>query len=453
MTEPATGIRAVARVGTGSEQPTGPARISSVRRAGQFAGVHILQVLFIEALVFVALALLGFGAIAATLGGLAAALLIILTLARHRGRWWPEHLAMTRRFRRRGASATGPPATDPLAGLRMLAPGLSIVELNMSPAVAADPAANGSGPAALDETTMLMPAIGYAPTVAIARDAAGWFAVVRVQPEATMVAEAEATVPLPRLVRTLSATAQSGVLLQVVTRSGPGAGGAATGDGPAARSYRDLTTAIRHAHAPAERACWLAVRLDAVALAGAGADDEAVQRAPEVVAALVRLVVRTLEHTGLRAEPLDRAALQRALLASCGLDDPARAAHETWQGWQTGDVSHIGYWIRDWPEPTRVPSLLRAIEAAAPQAQTTVATVIAVPPPNYLDPDDEAAGVAPSDAHIRGMIRISAPGRLIDTAHAAVLRCADEHRAGLQRLDGEHGPAVYATAPTGGGAW
>jgi type VII secretion protein EccE len=453
VTEPATGVRAVARVTAPADQPPGPARIAPVRRAGQFAGVHILQVLFIEVLIVAAVALLGHGPMAATLGIVAAVALIGVTLARQGGRWWMEHWAMTRRFRRRGAAPAKAPVTDPLAYLRTLAPGLSIVELSMGPVPPADGAADGYGPSALDEATAPMPALGPAPTLAVARDAAGWFAVVQVQPEATMVAEAEATVPLTRLVRTLSGTGQAGLLLQVVTRSGPGVGGVARGDGPAARSYRDLTTAIRHAQAPAERVCWLAIRLDAYALAGAGADDEAAQRAPEVVCALVRLVVRTLSHTGLRADPLDRAALQRALLESCGLDDPALAARETWQGWQTGDVSHVGYWIRDWPAPDRVSSLLRAIEAAAPGTRTTVATVIAVPPPHYLDQEDEAAGVAPADAQIRCVIRISAPERLVDAAHAVVLQCADEHRAGLQRLDGEHGPAVYATAPTGGGAW
>src|SRR5262245_3823111 len=89
VTEPATGVRAVARVGTPSDQPAGPARITPVRRAGQFAGVHILQLLFIEALVLAALALLGHGAVTATVGGLTALLLVIATLARQHGRWWP----------------------------------------------------------------------------------------------------------------------------------------------------------------------------------------------------------------------------------------------------------------------------------------------------------------------------------------------------------------------------
>lgn len=448
MTEPATGVRAVARVGTPADQPAGPARITPVRRAGQFAGVHILQVLFIEALILAALALFAHGVIAATAGGLTALILIFATLARQHGRWWPEHWAMTRRFRHRNAPPADTAATDPLAGLRLLAPGLSIVELNLNPAPPADPDAA----TALDETTLVMPAVGNASTVAVARDSAGWFGAVQVQPATTMVAEVATSLPLARLVRTLSATAQSGVLLQVVTQARPDLGGA-TGDGPAARSYRDLTTALRHAQAPTDRVCWLAVRLDAYELAGAGADDEAAQRAPEVVAALIRLIIRTLDHTGLRAIPLDRSALQRALLASCGLDDPARAPRETWQGWQTGEVSHIGYWIRDWPDPAEVSALLRSIETGAPGAQTTVATMIAIPPPRYVDEDDETAGVAPTDATVRCMVRISTATTLVDAAHSAVQKCADDHNARLQRLDGEHGPAVYATAPTGGGAW
>jgi hypothetical protein len=53
---------------------------------------------------------------------------------------------------------------------------------------------------------------------------------------------------------------------------------------------------------------------------------------------------------------------------------------------------------------------------------------------------------------IRCLIRVAAPPAEINKACKTVTREAGRLRMRLLRLDGEQAPAVYASAPTGGGA-
>jgi type VII secretion protein EccE len=445
VTEPANRVRAVARVGAAPATSTEPAQLRARRSPGQLGPIHILQIFVVEALVVGALALTGQGLIVAAGAGVVALLLTIATVARRHGRWWLDQWAMTRRFRSRAKAAPAGP-DDQLADLWQLAPGLSVTEIGGT-STTTDSAATTALPSG--GVTLDPPGGGGASIVAIARDDGGWYAVAEIPRGAAMADHPTGAVPLPMLVRTLAGTGQAGVVLQVVTQGVPAPAATVHPAAPAARSYQELTHAVGGATPPVERSCWVTVRLDAHLLADAGAGDEAEVRAPMVVAALLRRVVRTLHRVGLHARPLDRAGLLATLRTCCAIGEARQAPREAWRGWHGGQLSYLTYWVSEWPAPTSAPALLRAL-TSVPAAQTTLATMSAVP---VGGPGADGLDAPLGDTEIRCLLRVGAPAETLDSLHETVNLAAREHGGQLHRLDGEHGPAIYATAPTGGGPW
>lgn len=416
------------------------------RRSGQLGPVHVLQLLVVEALVVGVLMLLGRGLTVALVAAAVAALLGVVTLARRDGRWWLEQWAIGRLFRRRRA-ATRPAADDELAGLRLLAPGLTVTELGRSATVSDTGETADIGMLTRDGAAS---ADADGPgVIAIARDAAGWYAVAELDPALVADDTPGAGVPLPALARTLAATGQAGVLLQVVTQVTPAPSATLQAAAQANRSYQELVARVGAGPRPLNRVSWLVVRLEAQLLAAAGTARDVSEEAPAVVAALLRRAVRTLERAGFAATPLDRPALVTALRQGCGLDGGPDTPREDWDGWSGGQLTHVTYWISDWPPPGQVPALLRALPAV-PATQTTIATIIAVP---QADAGEDATDAPLDEVALRCLVRVTAPDTRTAEVHAAVMRCAQECGARLRRLDGEHAPAVYATAPTGGGRW
>ncbi|MGI5237746.1 type VII secretion protein EccE [Dactylosporangium sp. CA-139066] len=444
MTDTGTGVRAVARVAATSQPPPGPPEMRPAKRSGQLGPVHILQVLIVEALVLTAVALLGQGLLVALPVAVIAALLCVAVLARSRGRWWLEQWRITRTFRRRrGARPAGGPA-DELADLHLLAPGLSVTELGRGGAVPDSTETTDLGALTRDADE---PADAHT-VVAVARDPAGWYAVAELEPVAVLAEGPAPAVPLPMLARTLAATGQAGVLLQVVTQASPAT--PLTSQQPqAARSYQDLLKEIGSGPAPVNRVSWLVVRLEEHRLAVAGADGDVTERAPVVVAALLRRAVHTLQRVGLGATPLDRPALLAALRQGCGLQAGQEPPREEWNGWQSGHLVHSTFWISEWPAPAKVPALLHTL-AGLPALQTTVATIVAVPPAEL---GDDVLDAPLGDAELRCLVRVATTSDRLSDAQSQVVRSAADLGAQVQRLDGEQAPAVYATAPTGGGRW
>jgi hypothetical protein len=76
---------------------------------------------------------------------------------------------------------------------------------------------------------------------------------------------------------------------------------------------------------------------------------------------------------------------------------------------------------------------------AVPAAMTSVSIILA---PDYGDPAVD----------LKALVRIAAPPEHLDEACRTVVRGVRRAKADLFRLDGEQAPAVYASAPTGGGA-
>jgi type VII secretion protein EccE len=409
MTASPPRVRAVARVGTDPSTRSGEATLVPRRRPGHVGPVHVLQLLLVEAAVVGVLAAAAYSPLAALATGAVAAGLAVVALTRRQGRWWIERRTMARGYRRRRRGRPGGHQYDPrLTALQWLAPGLAVADVDTP---------DGE-------------------PVGVARDDAGWYAVAELTPASPMRDDPAPALPLDLLVKALRDAEQPGAVLQVVTHTVPAPSVEIDRRQACSQSYRDLLQAS--GPVPVGRVVWLAVRLDARLLAEAGGDDAA--QAPTVVAALVRRVAKALRREGVPVAVLGADGLLAALARSCDLqpaegEQPPRP-REDWRAWHSGRLSHVSFWVRGWPPVGRTGALLDRL-SAAPAALTSVALVM-VPEGDAVD--------------LRCLARVAAPPNGLALACQTVVRDAREVHADLFPLDGEHGPATYASAPTGGGA-
>jgi type VII secretion protein EccE len=374
--------------------------------------LHVTQLLVAEVAIISVLAVEIRSPSATSVAAVAAALVLGVTLGRWDGRWWIERRLLARRLRQR-RSARRPSHQDArIAMLRTLAPRLAI-DVN-------------DGPEA-DE-------------IAVARDDAGWFAAVAVTDGSSLVDEPSAAgLPLDALAATISDAEQPGAVVQAVIHTVSAPTIHIDEAQPASASYRELLQ--RYGAVPADRVIWVAVRLDARALAEAGARSyEDVEQAPAVVAALARRVAKALRRAGFAGRVLDRDALLDALARSCDIDAVAGAEtpgwpRERWHTWHSGRMAHRSCWLQGWPGLDRAHRLLDSM-AAAPTTMTSLALILA-PGPDGVD--------------VRCLLRAAAAPKAINKTCRALNRAARSLHSELFWLDGEQGPAVYATAPTGGG--
>ncbi|MFB6398647.1 type VII secretion protein EccE, partial [Polymorphospora sp. 2-325] len=347
--------------------------------------------------------------------GVAGAAVVAATLARRGGRWWLERwmMSVAQRRRRRGRPI---PHGDPrVTALRHLAPGLTVQNAS----------------------------VGDSADIGVARDDAGWYACAAVS---TGRRRKDGALPLDQLVAALAETGQPGAVLQVVTLTVPAPGMDTPPASHAGQSYRQLLTGFGSAVVPAHRAVWITVRLDAWALAEAVVDEHgtALDDVPELVAALLHRVTKTLRRAGFTVQPLDDAGLLDALVQSCDLEGAAAPGNgrgeprEEWSRWHSGRLAHRTFWVRRWPATDQIGALLDAV-GATPSALTSAALTLAA--------EGDGDGV-----DLRGLVRLAAPPPELGPVCLAAARAAELAGADLFPLDGEHGPAVYASAPTGGGA-
>ncbi|RBM17282.1 hypothetical protein DI005_23445 [Prauserella sp. PE36] len=316
---------------------------------------------------------------AAITGAVVGVLAVVVTFGRHRGRWLSEHVRLWWRYRaRRGASGCG--ADDArLSSVRELVPDL-VVE-------------NIDGP-------------GGVP-LGMGSDGAGWFTALEVVPAPDD--RTRPPLPLAALARLVTDAEQSGAVLQVVAHAGPPDG-----------------------------ALWVAVRLDAGAVADSVVDDTDVRvDVPAVLAELTRRAARVLRRRGLGTRLLSADELLDALVRSCGLGTGAPAnIEERWEAWQVDEVRHGCFWLESWPDPERGTALLAALRDL-PASQTSLTFL--------LEPGHDGTG-------LRCLLRLAAPSSSYEAACANAQQLAENLGGRLFRLDGEHAPAVYATVPSGGGA-
>ncbi len=406
----------VAAQAAASDEPPSPMIIFSRRRPGYLGPLHITQLLLAETAIAAVVATLTRDLVAVTAAGTGAALLLLVALGRRDGRWWVERQLISWRYNRRRRAGPALYSDDPrLAAVSMLAPGLTVEDL---------PAADGT-------------------QVGVAQDGAGWFAVAARATGGPMRGDPGEPLPLEILATAVAEANQPGAVLQVVRHTAPAPGLDARSASPAEQSYRQLLAGLGAGPVPLDAVTWIAVRLDARALAEAGAGlGTDLDAAPAVVAALLRNATKSLRRAGISCRPLDAAGLVDALARSCDLDPTApgcapTARKEKWAAWHSARLAHRCFWIRSWPPVGDAAAFLDRL-AAVPAAMTSVALIVTLDDGDLID--------------LRCLIRVAAPAADLDRACQAITDLAAQAHADLFPLDGEQAPAVYASAPTGGGA-
>ena len=408
--EPAR-VRAVAQVGAGMAR-RGAAILIPRRRPGYVGPIHVFQLLLIEAVLLGLLVAVSRGPVmmaGVVVSGLA---LMAVTLSRRKGRWWLETRWISSRYRQR--RRTRPvSALDPrLTALRVLAPGLVVRDVTT---------ADGT-------------------RIGVARDDSGWYATLTVAPTAAMRDDPAAGLPLDRLVRTVHESGQAGAALQVVTHTVPTPSVEIDRGCPAEQSYGELVQASGRGQLARDRVTWVTVRVDARSMAEDLPEEGGGPRPDDVVVQLARRVAKTLRGTGRPGQILDAEGLLAALARSCDLEPQSTAGapvagREDWAAWHSARLAHTSFWVRDFPPAAQVGALLDGV-STVPAALTSVALIL-VPEGELID--------------LRCLIRVAAPAKALPQVCLGVVRGTEHAGAHLFRLDGEHGPAVYATAPTGGG--
>jgi type VII secretion protein EccE len=338
-------------------------------------------------------------------------LLLLVVTAPRRGRSWFDRRAIAREYRRRRFGQPAERAPDPrLATLHWLAPGLEV---------------HNVGP---DDSAR----------VGMATDAAGCYGVIAIGADGTMRGDAQPALPLELLSRVLDPTDQAGAVLQVVTQVVAAPTQELEARQPAPTSYSELARLA--AGVPAVRTMWLAARLQATSWEEPGlASAYDPEHAPALLGNLMRRISRSLRQAGVAHRVLNADELLDTLLHACDLDAADGAENppsETWTGWQTKRAAHAAFWIREWPPLGQTTQLLESLSAGH-GLSSTVSLVLA-----------RNGG----DLSLRGLVQVAAAHDGLGAACEAVTGTARAAGARLFRLDGEHGPAVYASAPTGGGA-
>jgi type VII secretion protein EccE len=413
MNRPPAAVRAVARVATNERAAPAVVSVLARRRPGYLGVVNVSQLLLVEAALALAVAAFSRGIWMVTGTAIAGLAVAATTFGRWRGHWWVERILMNRRYRHRRMSGPATGTDRRLVALHSLAPDLSVVNVE---------GADGT-------------------RVGVARDDAGWYAVTAVAAPGGLRGEVQAALPLDRLVRVIAESDQPGVTVQVVVHTAPAPSLELDPRHRSATSYQELLR--RYGAVPANQSVWVAVRLDARTLAEAAIDgtDES-DLAPAAVAGLARRVGKTLHTAGLANQVLDADGLLDALVRSCYLERPSRGvplehARESWQAWHASGLTHVCYWVSTWPTEAGARRVLLDRLAGAPAAVTSVA----------LDLQPRTDGT-----DLRCVVRVAADPDALAQACAATIEIAENAGARLLRLDGEQAPAVYASAPTGGGA-
>ncbi|GAA2666851.1 type VII secretion protein EccE [Actinoplanes palleronii] len=392
------------------------AGVRAIPRRGQVGPLSLTQIVVAELSVLATVAAALQGPLPALIAGGLGLTLIVVFFARQRGRWWLEHRQIARHHARRRAARLATGSGPVLAALRTIAPGLTVRDIEAHDGVRAG----------------------------VAKDEAGWFSVVALSPAAPMHHDA-APIPLDALVSVLAATEQPGVVLELVTHTVPAPSPDVHASSPAGSSYRQLVETLSPAPVPAHRESTISVRVDARVLAEALYDHTAdLEAAAALVAGLGRKVATSLRRVGIDCRVLDAGELLAVLARSCDVEAGSLAegsqVDEEWTHWRSARLVHRTYWVKTWPTSAGEIGSLFAWAATAPAAQTSVALVLNA----AADGDDVA---------VRAFVRLATrPDADLDALDRVLVEGVRRVGAELQPLDGEHGPAVFATAPTGGGA-
>ncbi|WP_327004214.1 type VII secretion protein EccE [Dactylosporangium sp. NBC_01737] len=298
-----------------------------------------------------------------------------------------------------------------------------------------------AGPAALPAPAFKV--YGYddrGTQLGVGQDRDGWFIAIAVGGAEEILGHRRPALRLDRLLRLLDeGTARPSALQLVSLRTAAPAGGPAP-NSPAAASYRELLALTTGRQTgPAAHLTWVAARLDAAdaieAAADRGGGVDGVHRA---LAAMAGRLGKALNTAGVTYQILDPAALTGAVHAACGLDGlPAGApltARERWQGWLAAGRQQIAFEVEHWPVPFD-PAAVQAL-MTIPAGQLVVSVV---------------AARRGTEIGLRTVVRVIATPERLAAAVGTVREYTKTLGIRLRPMHGQHQPAVYASAPTGGG--
>ncbi len=398
-------VRAVAQVaGSASAKPAG--RPSPRRTPGRVGAVGIGQILLVELALVLVLVVTDHPVWMVAAAGAVTVIVVVLVFGRVRGRWLSERFMLRWRLNRRRERRPVRDRDRRLEVLNALAPGLQVTDVT-----------------AAGEKQ-----------IGIGRDGSGWFGALAVVATESLRGDVQLMLPMAELAQVAVESEVSGAVIQVVTHTVPAPSLDIDPRRPGSSSYQGI--AVTGAEiVPADQVTWVSVRLDATAAAevvSAGADPVEV---PQLLNTLLGRAGKVMKRAGLGYRMLDADGLLDALIRSCALDREGTRAAEQWSHWEFGGYQHACFWVQDWPEVGVTNTLMQKLSASR-SAFTSVALI--------MEPDRE-------DIDLRCLVRVVAPGEQLAAVCAEVGRVATGAGAKLFRLDGEHAPAVYASAPSGGG--
>ena len=379
------------------------------RRRGALGDFPAGRVMTAEiALIAIGVAALADDPVVRIAAGAVAVFLVVVVSARLGGRWWLTHLPRRAALRSRQQAAQ-----DAVAAVRRTGDARLMALAAMAPGGAIREYRDRGG------------------TIGIGQDEHGWYCALVVAPFSSLDGTRQAAFTLDRLARLFTETSVPVSRVQVVTCVLPAPTALLPANSPLTQSYRELTGADP---VQADQAVWVALRLgpadaaDAAASRGGGLDG--VDRA---LATSIARIGKALSEVDVPYRILDGTELLDAVSGALG--GPAALGTEHWQLWHANALAQVCYEVTEWP--TGRPADFLTGFGRLPAALVSVAVLVSP---------------ADGDVGLRGLIRIGAPPGEIGRTGRSVEELARRAGGRVRRLDGEQGPAVYATCPTGGGA-
>ncbi|HLU27041.1 MAG TPA: type VII secretion protein EccE [Glycomyces sp.] len=405
--------RGTASVQSQQEGPApGETVVFTTRSSGRIGPLTVAQLIAIEVALAIALACLPFELPVQIAGGAVALIVMVVVFWRKGDHWWYQTVPLRSRLKRRVRALDPEQLTEVL---HRIAPDLGI-----------------TGVEDRDEN------------VGIGHDNGGWFSAIEIG-STDGVTKA---IPLERLERLFDETSVPVTAVQLVGHTTP-VGLSAYDNSAASRSYREL---LGDYPAVVHHKAWLAVRLGArdarEATADRGGEVDGVYKA---LASTSQRVSKLLGNVGVPNRILDAEGVREAVQQSLGVafaPVPGERTAEDWDHWYADGLRHVSYRITKWPADAQ--ALHRTVDSLSgvPAAFVTVSIVVTAGTSGKVNPDGRVTG---RQLAVDAVVRLALDQASWESAQNQMLNVADQLGVRLQRLDGEHGPAAYASAPTGGG--
>ncbi len=407
-------VQARARVDASSPNPAAeapPAPPHHDRRPGMVGGVHIGQILWVQALAAAVAVSYGAGPVIFSIALGVAVLLAIPAVVRVRRRWLFDWMSTWLRYKTRQRQLLHGPGD----------PRVRLLE-HLEPSARLDAVEFGGEPAGL-----LAHVGGISVVMELAPPGSAHQTTARQLPSLAALLPAELADAPPTALQ---------LLVQVLPAPSPVAG-----DGPIAASYRELS----RLSVPAQRGAWLVLQLRRTADAFTDADLR-----PALATALQHLRRRLRKFNVVhRVLDLDELLATAAQLADVDPTAPGAGvygtaqgrpvANETWRAWSTGSSAHASHRLVRWPgADLPIDEILCSVPATINTLSVAVTT------------DQQRAG-GPGEVAVELGIRLSAPDHRHLAAANDALAQAMRRAGGLTMpLDGDQRAGAAATMVFGG---